>query len=182
MNWLDVVIAIVVILSVVLSIIKGLTRELVSLAAAIVGLLAALWWYPELSRRLEPYASNATVAGFVSFMLIFLAFLILGFVLSKILAGLVKATGMRWFDRILGAAFGLLRGVLIAAVLVLAIVAFAPGKRPIESVAESRLAPSVLQFARVLVALAPHKIKDGFEDGLNRIRKVWREKPPLDKV
>ncbi|HYM11161.1 MAG TPA: CvpA family protein [Bryobacterales bacterium] len=182
MNWLDVIIALVVLTSLVLSIIKGLTRELVSLAAAIVGLLAALWWYPDLSKHLEPYSKSETVSGFVSFLLIFMAFLILGFVLSKILASLVKATGMRWFDRILGAAFGLLRGVLIAAVLVLAIVAFAPGKRPIESVAESRLAPSVLQFARVLVALAPHKIKDGFEDGLNRIRKVWRQTPPTDKV
>lgn len=177
MNWLDVVIAAVVLLSLVTSVLKGLTRELVSVAAAVAGILGALWWYPEVARRLEPYTSNLAVAGFAGFILIFFAFLLLGWAISKILASLVKASGLRWFDRILGAAFGLLRGMLIAAALVLAIVAFAPGKRPIESVAESRLAPTVLQFARAIVALAPHKLKDGFQNGLDRVHQVWRQLP-----
>jgi membrane protein required for colicin V production len=176
-NWLDVVIGLVVAASLATSVIKGFTRELVSLAAAVAGILAALWWYPDLAGQIEPYASSATVAGFAAFLAILLAFVLAGWAVSKILAGLVKATGMRWFDRLLGAAFGLLRGLLTAAALVLAIVAFAPGKRPIESVAESKLAPAVLQFARVLIALAPAKIKGGFHDGLNRVRKVWKEVP-----
>ncbi len=177
MNWLDFLIAAVVAVSLGTSIVKGLTRELVSLAAAILGILGALWWYPDVAKRLQPYASNASVASFAAFVLIFFVFLLLGWVITKILAGLVKASGLRWFDRLLGAAFGLLRGLLIAAGLVLAIVAFAPGKRPIESVAESRLAPTVLQCARAIVALAPRKLKDGFQEGLDRIHKVWREAP-----
>lgn len=177
MNWLDYVIIAVIAISLVTSVIKGLTRELVSLAAAILGILGALWWYPDVARHLEPYTSSPAVAGFAAFALIFLVFLLLGWLVSKILAGLVKATGLRWFDRFLGAGFGLLRGMLIAAALVLAIVAFAPGKRPIESVAESRLAPTVLHFARAIVAVAPQKLKDGFHGGLDRVHKVWREMP-----
>lgn len=175
MNWLDAIIAAVLVISLVTAILKGLTRELVTLAAVIAGILGALWWYPEVARHLEPYTSSVAVAGFAAFVLIFLVFLFIGWVISKILAGLVKASGLRWFDRVLGGAFGLLRGVLIAAVLVLAIVAFAPGKRPIESVAESKLAPTVLQAARGIVALAPRKLKDGFQHGFDRVRKVWRE-------
>ena len=177
MNWLDILIAAVVLISLVTSIIKGLTRELVTLAAVVLGILGALWWYPEVARHLEPYTSSAAVAGFGAFILIFFAFLLLGWLISKILSSIVKASGLRWFDRFLGAAFGLLRGMLIAAALVLAIVAFAPGKRPIETVAESRLAPTVLQCARAIVALAPRKLKDGFQNGLERVRKVWREAP-----
>ena len=177
MTWLDVIIVAVVLISFVTAVIKGFTRELVSLAAVIAGLLGALWWYPELARYIEPYASSPSVAGFAAFVLILLTFLLFGWMVSRLLASLVKATGLRWFDRLLGGAFGLLRGLLIAAALVLAIVAFAPGKRPIELVAESRFAPTVLQFARVIVAIAPRKVKDGFHNGLDRIRKVWRQVP-----
>ena len=182
MNWLDFLIAAVILTSFVGSIVKGLTRELVSLAAAVAGVLGALWWYPEVARHLEPYTSSSAVAGFAAFVLIFFACMVAGWILSKILSKLVKASGLRWFDRILGAAFGLLRGVLISAALVLAILAFTPGKKPIETVGESRLAPTVLHFARALVTLAPRRLKDGFENGLDRVRKFWRETPPKDTV
>ena len=175
MNWLDWLIAVVILVSFVTSIVKGLTHELVSLAALVLGLLTALWWYPEVGRRLEPYTSSQGIAGFVAFVVILVAFLILGGIVSKIMEKLLKASGLRWFDRLLGAAFGLVRGLLLSAGLVLALVAFAPGKEPIESVAQSRLAPMVLQCARVIVSVAPRKIKDGFQEGLQRVRKIWRE-------
>jgi membrane protein required for colicin V production len=128
-NWLDVLIALIVLVSFVTSIIKGLTRELVTLVSVITGTLAGLWWYPVVAKLIEPYAKNAQIAGFAGFVLIFGVFLLAGLLVSKILSGLMKATGMRWFDRLLGGAFGLLRGVLVAAAMVLAIVAFTPGKR-----------------------------------------------------
>jgi len=176
-NWLDYIIAAIVLASFLTAILKGLTRELVTLAAVIAGILGALWWYPDLARHFDPYTSSTSVSGFVAFAVIFLIFLVAGALISKILATLVKASGLRGADRLLGGAFGFLRGILIAAVLVLAIVAFTPGKRPIESVAESRFAPVVLQCARGIVALAPRRLKDGFQTGLDRVRKVWRESP-----
>lgn len=175
MNWLDIVIALIVLTSLIGSIAKGLTRELVSLAAAVVGLLVALWWHSALAGRLEPYTANAAVAGFVAFVLILLLFLLLGYLVSKILVSVLNLSGLRWFDRFLGAAFGLVRGVLISAALVMAMVAFAPGKGPLEAVAGSRLAPSVMYGARAIVAVAPRKLKDSFQDGWDRIRKLWRE-------
>jgi membrane protein required for colicin V production len=176
-NWLDVLIALIVLVSLVTSVIKGFTRELVTLVSVIAGTLGGLWWYPVIARQIEPYAKNAEVAGFAGFAVIFSVFLLAGWLVSKILSGLMKATGIRWFDRILGAAFGVLRGVLIAAALVLAIVAFTPAKQPITSVRGSRLAPGVLQFAKAMVALAPHRVKDGFQNGLERLRKEWRGAP-----
>ena len=181
MSWLDYLIAAVILTSVIGSIVKGFTRELVMLAAAVLGFLMALWWYPLPARSLEPYTSTPGVAGFGGFLLILLFFLALGWMVSKLLARLIKATGLRWVDRLLGAAFGLVRGLLMAAVLVLALVAFAPGPKPIEAVAESRLAPVVLYGSRVVVTLAPRKLKESFQHGLERVRKVWRE-PGADAV
>ena len=177
MNWLDILIAAVVAASVISAVVKGLTHEVVSLAAAVVGFLVALWSYPAMARRFDSYTSTPAVAGFVGFLVIFIGFLVAGWLLSKILVKLLKASGLRWFDRLLGSAFGLARGVLVAAAVVVALVAFAPGKGPIEAVAGSRLAPSVLYCAGVIVTIAPRKLKDSFQEGLERVRRIWRQTP-----
>src|SRR6058998_1033060 len=105
--------------------------------------------------------SGPATAGFAAFFVILLAFVILGSLVSKILGALIRATGLRWFDRLLGAAFGLVRGILASAALVLAIVAFLPGQAPPRAVAKSHLAPAVLYCARAIVMMAPRKIKEG---------------------
>jgi len=174
-NWLDFLILAVVAVSLIGSILKGFTREVVSLVALVAGVVVALWWYPIPARRLEPYTSGPAVAGFVGFGVILLAFLILGWMVSKLLAKLIKASGMRWFDRLLGAAFGLVRGLVMAAVIVLAMVAFAPAKSSFQTVDQSLFAPAVLQGAKVIVVLGPRKLREGFENGLQRVREVWRE-------
>jgi len=175
MNWLDLAIGGLVAVSVVTSFVTGLTRELVRLAALLLGILMGLWWYPEVARYLEPYTSSPAIAGFAAFLLILIGFIVLGWVAAKVLGKLIKASGLRWFDRLLGAAFGLVRGVLLAAALVLAMVAFLPEKGASETVARSRLAPTVLYAARVIVTVAPRRLKEGFAGGLERVRQVWRE-------
>ncbi len=177
MNWLDIAIAAILLFSVIPAVINGLVREIVTLAAVVIGILAALWYYPGPARWLEPYTSSPTVAGFVGFFLIFLSFLVVGLVVSKLLGALLKAGGLRWFDRLLGAAFGLLRGALVAGALVMALVAFLPGKGGDEAVARSRLAPGVLYCARTIAALAPQQLKQGFQEGLDRVRALWRGMP-----
>lgn len=174
MNWLDFIIGVLLVTSVVSSIVRGLTRELISLAALVFGILGALWWYPEVGRRIEPHLASKGVAAFVGFLVVLFAFLIVGALVSKIVGAMVKAAGLRWADRILGAAFGLVRGVLASAVLVMAIVAFLHGPGATQAVARSRLAPTVLYGARALAAVAPRPLREGFEQGLQSIRQVWR--------
>ncbi len=176
-NWLDILIAFVMIVSVVSAIVKGLAAEVVSLAALVIGFLAALWWYPIPAQCLEPYTSKPAVASFVGFLLILITFVLLGALVSGLVRRILRASGLHWFDRLLGAAFGLVRGLLIAAAVVVGIVAFAPGKAPMEAVAESRLAPSVLYCARALIVVAPRQVKEGFEEGFQRVRRLWRDYP-----
>jgi membrane protein required for colicin V production len=172
-NWLDITIIVIVLTSIISSIARGFARELVALAALLAGTLAALWFYPEPARYLEPYTSSPAVAGFVGFVVILVAFLLIGWILSKLAGMAVKAAGLRWFDRLLGGAFGLVRGVLVAAVLLFALVTFLPGPRPAESVARSTLAPTVLYCSRTVVMLAPRRLKLEFEKGLERVRQIW---------
>jgi membrane protein required for colicin V production len=80
----------------------------------------------------------------------------------------VKGIGLRWFDRLLGAAFGLLRGIVVSAVIVLALAAFAPQW----GLQQSRIAPFMLVTSRALIWAAPAELRQRFWDGWNLLRTV----------
>ena len=96
---------------------------------------------------------------------------------------MLKVTGLSFFDRLLGAGFGVIRGLLIAAALVMAMLAFAPEAKA-DAVANSMLAPYVIGAARVFVAAAPREMKDGFRRSYEQVKNRWEEtlKKGIQKV
>jgi membrane protein required for colicin V production len=73
----------------------------------------------------------------------------------------------------LGAAFGLLRGLLVAVALIMGVMAFSKDGTPPRAVEESRLAPYVSQAARVFAAMAPHQLKEGFHTSYEQAETYW---------
>lgn len=174
MNWLDIVLALILGLSMIAGIRRGFARVGVGLAATFIGLILGIWFYGSAGAFLLPYVSSRGVANFLGFLIVFFGVLLAGSLVGWVLSKLLKWAGLGWLDRLLGAAFGLLRGLLIAIALVLALAAFAP-KPPPESVVRSRIAPYVIDAARVLAAIAPRELRDGFEASYERVKKVWRD-------
>jgi membrane protein required for colicin V production len=99
--------------------------------------------------------------------------LILGAILGRVMGRLMKVAGLSFVDRLLGAGFGVLRGLLISIALVLALLAFTPGKSPPNAVVHSRVAPYVIDAARVVAAVAPHELKDGFRKSYEQVKTIW---------
>src|ERR1019366_3999797 len=82
---------------------------------------------------------------------------------------LVKTTGLQWFDRFLGAVFGLVRGVIVASILLMVMVAFAIKT---EVVQRSVFSPYVATGARVLVLAMPSGLKEQFRAGFDRFHQA----------
>lgn len=160
--------------SVVLSAVKGFTRELVSLGVLVWGFLLACWCYPAVAEWLLPFARTPEIAAFTAFLGILLVMILAGGFLSRLAGRLVDKAGLRWFDRMLGAGFGLVSGSLLCVTVVLALTAFPVNAQPL---AASRLAPYLLQGARVAVALAPEEMRARFRGGLKRVQKAWGARP-----
>ncbi len=171
---LDSALAGILMLSVVLSGVKGITRELVSLGALIWGFLLACWYYPALAQSLLPYARTPDIAALTAFIGILLAAVLAGGFLSQLAGKLVDQAGFRWFDRMLGASFGLVRGLLVCVIVVLTMTAFSADTRLL---ANSRLAPYLMQGARVIVSVAPAEMRARFRKGLARVQRTWRARP-----
>jgi membrane protein required for colicin V production len=173
MNWLDIVLLIILAGSVLASFRKGLTREVIGLATVVAALLLGSWFYGMAGAFLLPYVSSRGAANLVGFFLVFCAVMALGAVLSYVLGRFWKVTGLSFFDHLLGAAFGLVRWVVVAVALILALMAFAPGDRPPDSVVNSRLAPYVADAARVAAAATPKELKDGFRKRYAEAKDAW---------
>ena len=75
----------------------------------------------------------------------------------------LKEAGLRWFDRVLGAAFGLIRGVLVVTVIAFAVASFSPGSTWL---ARSAIAPYLLVLARAGSWVVPGQVRQQFRSGM----------------
>lgn len=181
MNWLDILLGLILLASTVSAARKGFSREVIGIAAAIVGLICGIWFYGLAGSFLLPYVSSPQVAGFIGFFIVFLGCLLLGAIGSAILSRFMSTVGLSWFDRLLGAVFGLGRGALVAMAVITALVAFAPAVAPDAipaSVAQSRIAPHVVTAADFLIAIAPRELKDSFHNRYQQLKSFWENRKP----
>lgn len=169
MTGIDWLIVGIVVLSVLLAAAQGFFYELFSLAGVVVGYIAAAWGYHRVAPLFAPLVKSAWVADIAGFLTIFLAVVIVAGILGRLARWIFKEAGLRWFDRLLGAAFGLVRGVLLVAVFLLAITSFAPDSKWL---AGSTVAPYVLVVARAAIWVAPGQVRARFDEGMKAIREM----------
>lgn len=164
MNAADWLIIGALFLSVVIAVSKGFFYEVISLAGTVFGYLLASWQYHRVADWLAPYVKSAWVGEIVGFLIIFVGLVILAGLIARLVRWAMKEAGLSWFDRVLGASFGVLRGGLIVAVVSVVMTSFAPGSRLL---AGSELAPYFLVVGRAAIWLAPSELRARFYQGLN---------------
>jgi membrane protein required for colicin V production len=174
-NWLDFVLAGLLAVCVVQGLLRGFTRLALGLAATLAGLFLAIWFYGVAAAPFTPYVKNEQVANLLGFLAIFVLVQILGALVSWLAGKFVRSAGLDGLNRVLGAAFGILKAAVVGIILVMALVAF-PVKPLPDSVAGSRLAPYFIEASHVLVYLAPRELKDGFLATYERVRKFWENR------
>jgi membrane protein required for colicin V production len=173
-NWLDYLLAAVVAASAVAGFAKGFARTGIALAAAASGLICGIWFYGTAGASLRPYVSSPAIANFIGFWIVFGSCVLAGALLGRLLAALLEWAGFSWLDRMLGAAFGVLRALVIAVAIVLLLLAF-PLEPPPRAVVESRWAPYLVGAARACASLAPRELHDAFQSSYEKVREAWRQ-------
>ncbi len=169
MSGLDWAIVAVLVLSVLLAAAQGFLHEVISLAGVVVGYLLAAWEYWRVAPRFTPYVKSEPIAESVAFLAIFFAVVIAAGIIGRIARWLAKEAGLGWADRFLGAAFGLIRGGAIVAVLVLALAAFAPDS---QLLSRSTLGDYFLVAARGISWVAPASLRQRLRRGAEAIRQA----------
>lgn len=166
-NWLDCILAVIVVASILTAIMKGFVRELISLASVLIGLVVAAFGYNRAAGWFEDLTKSHEIALGLGFLCLFLGVLIIGALVGWVARKLIKTAGIQWFDRFLGAVFGLVRGVLVDAVLLMILMAYAI--KP-DAVRQSSLAPYVTTGARVIALVMPESLRAQFHTGFEKFR------------
>jgi membrane protein required for colicin V production len=173
MSWLDAVLVIILAVSVATSLHKGFSREVIGLLSVVAATILGCWFYGYAGGVLAHYIKSRTAANCIGFFLVFCAVVLLGSFVSFILGKFLKVTGLSFFDHLLGAVFGLVRGALIAVAMVMALMAFSPGNHAPQAVVHSRLAPYATEAAGFVAAMAPHELKEGFRKTYTQVKQAW---------
>lgn len=153
---------------------KGFTRIVTGVAATIASILLGLWFYGIVGAYFEPYVASKGISNFIGFAVIVMVISAAGSLAGRLLFTIAKKSGLGWLDRLLGGAIGFVRALLVAIALVAGLVAFTP-KPPPQSVVDSRIAPYILDAAKVLVAIAPREWRDGFFKSYDQIQERWKK-------
>ena len=116
---LDILVVLLVGAGLVLGLLRGFVAEILSLFAWILAILALSYFHEPVSRLLEgPVGSGAWLLAFI---LVFGIVFVLGKLASRRLGGRVRRSVVGPIDRLLGGAFGALKGLIVATLVFLAL-------------------------------------------------------------
>jgi len=173
MNWLDAILAIMLVVCLVNGFRRGFSRQVIGLVSGMLALLLGIWLYGAAGAWLLPYVSSPVIAKAAGFVIVFGGVMLLGGIVGFAVGRFLKVTGLSIFDHALGAGFGVIRWGVLAIGVVVGVMAFSRADKPPDAIVESRLAPYVVDMARFVAAMAPHDLKEGFHKTYEQVKAEW---------
>ncbi len=168
MHWLDLIIVGVIAWLTFTAFSRGLIREVVTLAALVIGAVVAGAFYDELSSNLEFLIDDSTTRNLLSFGALLGGILLLG----QLIAGALRRTAHLFmlgpFDHLGGAAFGFVKGIVLVEVALIALAVFPASDTMATAVDESTLAPLFLERVPVAELALPSE----FDDALDTLQEL----------
>lgn len=119
MTAFDLIVIGIVGLSTIIAFLRGFVRVVMSLVALVAAILAAIHLSPSVANMLPVLSDNPVTRYLAAFALIFIVVVLVGGLLGWLLSRAIRAIGLGFVDRLLGAIFGVARGVLIVVIGVL---------------------------------------------------------------
>jgi membrane protein required for colicin V production len=119
MPIIDILIAVAIVISVIVGIVRGFVKEAISIAALLIAIWAALYFGPRVGDISDSWISSEDLQAWFGRILVFAVILSIGGLLGWGISKLVRLSVLSGMDRLAGAIFGAVRGVLLVALFVL---------------------------------------------------------------
>jgi membrane protein required for colicin V production len=172
MNPLDMVIIVIMAFCLIRGIFRGLIKEIASIVGVFTGFYAAYTYYGIIAKPLSRWISNIPYLNILSFLIIFSAIFIFVSVIGVVIKYLMNIAFMGWMDRICGAGFGIIKGLLIVSVILIPLTTFLPKRTPV--IKNSLLSPHVTKISEKMVKIVSKDMKQQFEEKIKELRKAWK--------
>jgi len=116
-NQVDIVILIIIVFSSAFGLWRGLIKEVLSLLTWIAALLVSRVYSEPLAGLMTGMIENDGIRYVSAFAILFFIVMMFGTFLNSLLSKLLSVAGLKLADRLLGAGFGVARGVIIVLVI-----------------------------------------------------------------
>ena len=107
-------------------------------------------------------------SALIIFCGVFIGISILGILIKYIL----NAASLGWIDRISGAGFGCIKGVLIVSILLMVLTTFLPKNAPV--IQHSLLSPHVMMVSERMAKVVPQDMREQFLIKIEEFKKIWK--------
>ncbi len=160
----DAIVILIILSLTVAGTVRGFTKEIINLLGNIAAIFLSFNFYKVLYQQLQYVFESFPTAGKIAcFVMIYVSVLFVFFLLSVSIRGLLKIAHLTFIDRLLGGIFGFIKGVLVATVIFMLIVAFYPQSE--KKLRNCVTYPLVQGMSETLIELTPKEFKHKF---LNR--------------
>lgn len=169
LNFTDLGIAGIILLSGVFAFYRGFVRELFSMVSWIGAAAATIYGFPYAQSWGREFITVRLVADLVTGVAIFFVALIVLSLLSRFLTMRVRYSSMSPLDRSVGLVFGFLRGAVLVCVAWLLLVWALPREDHPNWITSARSLPLVQRGGAILISLIPERMRGDAGDVLEGI-------------
>ena len=144
---------------------RGLVYEVLSVLGWIASFVLAQWFAPEVADMLPMQKSDQTLRYAAAFVIVFIASVFAAGLISALMKKIISAVGLRPVDRILGAFFGVFRGLIL--LLALSVVVHMTALQESEWWLASKAGPMLMTLLKGLKPMLPEKFGAYLPDGMD---------------
>ena len=141
--------------SMLLGALRGLVYEVLSVMGWIAAFLLAQWFSPDVAEKLPMQNSGEALRYAAAFVLVFIASVFLAGLISALMKKIISVVGLRPVDRMMGAIFGLFRGLIF--LLALSVVVHMTALQESDWWLESQGGPMLMTLLKGLRPMLPEK-------------------------
>lgn len=172
LTLVDWIIVVVLAGSVLAGLARGFFRSVFSLAGLIAGVALASWNYWRLAGVLKRFIHSVEIADAVAFLTIALLVIAVAAILGWLLAKLFEKVGLGCLDRMAGALFGFVEGLVFVTICILVTVAFFPQTAWLT---EARLPRYFFGALHVSIQVTPSRLGERVRKELNTLETKSQE-------
>ena len=118
MTSFDYVVLAIIGLSIILSVMRGFFREALAILGWVAAFVTAKTYANQILPMMPDDIPTESLRILAAFLVLFFATLLVATLLAIALSSVFKKMGLGWLNRLLGAFFGLARGILIVCIVV----------------------------------------------------------------
>ena len=154
-NALDIVILVVITISTVIAVLRGFTKEILYITGWVLALIGTLYSFPFIKPFARETISPEWLADGIVLVVVFILILISFNLVTLAISKKMKNSNFGILDRVLGAIFGVLRGLLILVFAYYVVLLLLPYKEHPDWLKDGKLMPLIQASTTNIMRIIP---------------------------